>query len=103
MPSNNSSPSSLEISRRLAEAIHSDHYEFDIGGAHESIIKQMTANTGTMPLYQSQGGSKGKDRFLQNTLARLRHFLAYSYNDLIAAQQKKAGYLVIATSNADEM
>lgn len=99
----NSSAATRSRAGRLAEAIGSYHYSFDIDSVVSRVLTLFAAVTGRMPHFRVHGGTPAENLALQNIQARLRMVLAYLFAQLAPwVQGRSGGLLVLGSANVDE-
>ena len=103
MGTTNSSRATRERAQKLAEAIGSYHFSFDIDSVVSAVLTLFTTVTQRTPQYRVHGGSGAENLALQNIQARLRMVLAYLFAQLTPwLQGRSGGLLVLGSANVDE-
>ncbi|XP_030056591.1 LOW QUALITY PROTEIN: glutamine-dependent NAD(+) synthetase [Microcaecilia unicolor] len=103
MASENSSQSTQDMARLLAEQIGSYHIKLNIDMAVKAIVGIFTLVTGKIPQFRLHGGSSRENLALQNVQARVRMLLAYLLAQLSLWTRGMPGaLLVLGSANVDE-
>eukprot|EP00127_Corallochytrium_limacisporum_P003787 Clim_evm1s153 gene=Clim_evmTU1s153 len=103
MGTSNSGPETRSRSKRLAEFIGSNHYDFNIDTAVQAVASIFTALSGKVPQFRVHGGSHVENVALQNIQARLRMVMAYLCAQLLPwSMDRRGGLLVLGSANVDE-
>mmetsp|Transcript_15044 Transcript_15044/g.21873 ORF Transcript_15044/g.21873 Transcript_15044/m.21873 type:complete len:702 (+) Transcript_15044:11-2116(+) len=97
-------PESKQRAKRVAEALHSSHYEGNIDEILEAYLHAMKDATGLEePKFVSQGGTETEDTALQNLQGRIRMVMSYMAGQLIPWMSGKRGFLVVlGSTNLEE-